>query len=810
MTSHKSLSNKKKGAFYSFVSALKTAMLPCGFLTLLYVGLFGIIPFMKLYWYENDFDYSAGKEITRSAKEYYKFLVFMDGDEEEICYLVLAMIAVISLLVGIAVFRFTADKRTVNVYYSLGIKRSTLFYTRYFAGALVLCAAVAVGIISSYIVNLIFVGGSWQLSLVLFYLYSGLSLFSLLIYTVTAAVFSSVGTISEGVLYSAGVLALPTVVLMSAQNLISSLLSNTVFGLDIIPYELKGDYYYWGNTRESLISRFSAYNPVLFFYNALVKYGVGYKEDGKLLIGANSDEWVFPSVFAVLPWFFVVIAAAVIGGTVLFRLRKAEHCGFLNTNKVLSTVVLFELMFFASTLFLSEIEYSDKVSIFLLSAGLALMMYILFEIFLERNVRLFFKKLWKLPAAGAVIAAVFAVFSTGLFGYEMRVPQTDEIQSVSVSVPVSHSVISLRNMGMMIDDGLFKIGSFNWHYELPALSGTDALKTVTGVHKEAAKREDGDYVSTVSYTLKNGKSLKRKMYIGNDDIKKLFTLFDSPECKEKIAEIINAVYPENPTPSQLTKAGTSMFRYENATVTAISKNMFDANRINLTETEFNALKQAVLADLQARSAESYYNADKPQTGILRFTTDVPRWIDESYVPEKKDREFSERLESVPGEYTDFGIESYDAYGRYDVLIDEGMTNTLAFLQSIGASACFEAQKQIKSVSFRSAAIFSEYSGQWSRESTRAASREFFADSMGTSAERGFWENDENFVEDYSENIITDSEKIRELDALMRLHAYNYGEGYWCLVAYTDGNYSSRFLPQSLAPEYVTGFKYVHE
>lgn len=838
MTSRRYLSKKKKGASYSFFSALKTAGVPCGILTVIYILIFGVLPFVTFHGYENEEDYLTGQITKRDAGEHFKYIIF-SADGEFTCYAILALIAIISLTLGIILFRFASDKRTVNVFYSLGIKRTTLFYTRWAAGAIAICACTAIGVIVCYAVNLAFVGLSWQLSLVLFYFYCGLSLFSLLIYTVTAAIFASVGTVSEGVICSVGIIALPTVVCLCAQNLIEGFISGSPYGSYVYSFALTRADSDYRDTGGTLVSQYAAYNPVLFFSNALNAFGTCVIEKDKLLIGMRQVDWHLPSVFTVLPWFFVVVAFALLGGLVFFRMRKAESCGFLNTNKPLGILVLFELMLFASCLPLVEAKYNETSQVLLVSGLLALAAYIIFEIYLERGVKLFFKKMWKLPAFAAAVACVFAIFMNGGLGYESYVPDTSDIKSVTLSLPVSLSEISLRNnnFGWSSTGYISSPVFYDMYNAMPDITDTETVKTIAAVHADSVKNESG-YKIYVKYVHKNDTETERLIYVDNDGMAKLLRAFDSPACTEPINKMFTNVIDEKATAEEAGMTGLSMFDYRYSTVTAISENMHNGNVISLSKDEFAALKAAVLKDLTARTADTYYNAPFKQYGILRFSTDLSIWGDyeiytegvtSAYVPEEipgdEENVFDEeeaenemptpekpaRLTKADSEYTGFGNDFRGESGEhYDVLIDGGMVNTIGYLNSIGAGNAFNGSKTVKSVSFTSAEKYGAYNEDRKLYGFSQEGREFFADSVAPGA---YWDLDNNkkdFVEKFSENVITDAEKIKQLEDLMRLHVFNYGKGYWCLIAYTDGTYSSRFLPENSAPDFVRSYSYTDQ
>lgn len=82
----------------------------------------------------------TGQDVMKLMREAYEVFIF---DSERAAYEPLisfypALLVVISLLVGVLLFRFVTNKKTVNVYYSLGIKRADLYTARLVAGIIMM------------------------------------------------------------------------------------------------------------------------------------------------------------------------------------------------------------------------------------------------------------------------------------------------------------------------------------------------------------------------------------------------------------------------------------------------------------------------------------------------------------------------------------------------------------------------------------------------------------------------------------------------------------------------------------------------
>ena len=98
----------------------------------------------------------TGQDVMKLMREAYEVFIF---DSERAAYEPLisfypALLVVISLLVGVLLFRFVTNKKTVNVYYSLGIKRADLYTARLVAGIIMMLAATLIPLAVSLGINL--------------------------------------------------------------------------------------------------------------------------------------------------------------------------------------------------------------------------------------------------------------------------------------------------------------------------------------------------------------------------------------------------------------------------------------------------------------------------------------------------------------------------------------------------------------------------------------------------------------------------------------------------------------------------------
>ena len=101
-----------------------------------------------------------GQDVLKMMRDAYEVFIF-DSEQaayNPLFYIFPALLVVISILLGVLLFRFVTNKKTVNVYYSLGIKRADLYTARLLAGVFMMFAAVLVPLAVSLGLNLHYFG----------------------------------------------------------------------------------------------------------------------------------------------------------------------------------------------------------------------------------------------------------------------------------------------------------------------------------------------------------------------------------------------------------------------------------------------------------------------------------------------------------------------------------------------------------------------------------------------------------------------------------------------------------------------------
>ena len=184
--------------------------------------LFTGITFQFVLTYDSKFAPYLQQNSSPTLRSIYRYVLFeSDGLLPlQICVLLAPVV------LGICLFRFMASKRTVNVYYSLGFSRQSLFWCRYMAGELLLLLSSLIPVAANVFLNLAYFGSSRGLWIAAGSVLAALVILSSLSFAVTALVFSCVGTIGEGALYSVLLLLSPTILLAGAEGLMNCVWGN--------------------------------------------------------------------------------------------------------------------------------------------------------------------------------------------------------------------------------------------------------------------------------------------------------------------------------------------------------------------------------------------------------------------------------------------------------------------------------------------------------------------------------------------------------------------------------------------------------
>lgn len=387
---------------------------------------------------------SGGSATLELLRESGKFLIIGGSDNymlTDILYFYTAAVVVLSAALGIMLFRFVSSRAKNNIYFSLGISRAGLFSAHWLAGAVMLEAAVLLPLAFSAMLNLIYFGSSVMLWRALLFYAVHMTVTALAGFSVAAAVSVCVGTAGESVLFSLAFIAFPSAAVYFLNNAVPHLL----FGA---PHNSNYALYPSASHNQDISMALSPFGRVLSRLNLLslnndvfIRSGSLVSADGFSKITADElKSWSAPSLKPYILW-AILTALLFVFGLLMLKRRKVEICGFSGRSKALNFLLTAMLSVSAGStivavnFYFSQITDKQYLITGITTVLLSAVIFVVFDIMLNLSFKAL-KKDWKYGLVHVALAvAVMLSLYTGFFGYSSRVPDTDSIESASVSAP---------------------------------------------------------------------------------------------------------------------------------------------------------------------------------------------------------------------------------------------------------------------------------------------------------------------------------------------------------------------------------------
>lgn len=413
MTSQKSLNNVRLNDFK------RSLMGSLSFPTVAFAVLFSFItvPILK---YFSKFDFVSEGLLycfIRSDTVFYNSF-----------YLLQIGMILCGMMTATQSFKFILSKKQVNVYFSLGLTRTSIFLNRLLASAVTLLLSVFIPITVIFCANIACLGISAELVKV--YLFFMISLFvcGMVGFSIASFGISVSGSVFESSFASLAISFISTIITV----LISELKTNF----------LKG--YVMNYSTESIADFFSPWTFVKptatksFFYEDAENFVTvdklihGYQRElltnGKLPEACQADSTFFLPVIIWLGVAILILGAALF----LFNRRKAENSNSIGKFAV-SRVIIGSTLFGIS-LYIGLTIFDAKIVGVIIVPCIAAVVYFLTQLLLTRKI----KDTLKSMSACAILEAVFILFlitcSTGCFGLYNKLPEKEDIKSVSLSI----------------------------------------------------------------------------------------------------------------------------------------------------------------------------------------------------------------------------------------------------------------------------------------------------------------------------------------------------------------------------------------
>lgn len=648
-----------------------------------------------------------GQDVLKIMRDAYEVFIF-DSEQaayNPLLYIFPALPVVISILLGVLLFRFVTNKKTVNVYYSLGIKRADLYTARLLAGVFMMLAAVLVPLAVSLGLNLHYFGSSVMLwRTFLFYAVHNV-ICVLAGLTISAAVSSCVGTVVESIGFSAVLAAFPSVVTMCVNYGVPAILNGapaiTYYG--IYPAASSYGELHFDITGSTVFGRIISHiNLLMLNRSSFIN-----SSSVEAMTKEAAKKWAAPSLTPYILW-AVLIAAFFVFGLFMFKRRKAEICGFPGRSAVLNFVLCMITSFGVASLVLyfvvSEIP---QITTWMIIVGLmiiSIIIFLIFDIILHLSFKAI-KKDWKIGLVHAGLMAAFLLsLYTGFFGYSSRVPDIQDIDSVSISAPnalMGSYQLGRELSGSYVTDRYYSDVYSNYYYVgnrsvslIENFKDKDDINTVREIHKAMIKAgnirrvntNSDDYSKRVTcqsvvirYKLKNGRELVRVYeYVPLTNYPTLYTLEDTKNWNSKIKDELLNIDSENVIP-------------------IVFSAQMD-NRIAVDEELTAGLARAIYNDITTLSSDKFLTSNAKYLGSVAFYVnrsqreDYSMYESSEYVNATSiEDEITEEEEPLSRQETvdnlairDNSQGKYLALGDYSVIpITEEMTNTISFLKAHG-------------------------------------------------------------------------------------------------------------------------------
>lgn len=775
----------------------------------------------------------TGQVMNINFKEQYTFL-FSDS-MGYMRYMVIAALLGIGLLMGIATFRFITGKKTVNVYYSLGIKRTRLFTAKYLSGLTLVGLSVAVPMLVALLVNLVVLGANRYLFTAFFYLLFGMFSVVAFSYTLTAVVFTTVGTAFEGVLFSGILLLFPEILFSCLQVFIRKLVLGTPLGSNFSSMYTMG--YYAGDSMQTLPKQYPQFNPLRYMSQGLYTYSQG-GVVGKLVDynnGGNMIAWKTPDFLVPIIW-LLVTAALFAFGVFFYERRKAEIGGFIGKNKVLNFVGIFLVGIFGFATAFDLLQSKGTAIAIAVGAVVFVVIYAVLSLVLLRNVRQFVKDLPALPMQLALTALIFVFFATGYFGAANKIPETADIVSAQISLPYQN--YQLQSTGNYYG---YYIAGMQTADTAPKGNYTESqdIEFVRGVHKmlvEAGRTDptvldenfNGVYPVPVkiAYTLKNGKQILRNYYGVSEDILHALQQADKTAYQQSV---LNRIFKDELKKVERPKAdgmnGTlsngDILAYneyckiravrESEDIRLYNKTLTTETKLELTAEQRQTLLDCLYKDLTAQTPENHYNPQE-SLGLISFVH-----MDETYT----DKASTDTV-SIEGVTAVHGVETVTDqvvgeegepedmfYGKsttdsvLDFFITADMVNTVEFLKSVGYQDALTGDKTLKAVYGTKVAERFRYSyyDRWVADGDTLIC-EFIGESSTQDNYADFTGNYEGISAADKPTVYktTDSAMMQAIYKGIVTRAEFLPNDYIVVLEYTDGTYAKAYVRADKMPD----------
>lgn len=740
----------------------------------------------------------------KSVASEVKFILLDSGyNAEQELFVLHVIFALAAVILAVMIFKFINSKKTVNVWFGLGISKSKLFYAKLLGGVFLLGAMILLPAVLDLIVNIRLFGFSYELFMSWLYLTGGFIVYTLNIFLLFITVMCVAGTNVEGAVFGGILLFTPSLVYLEISEIMNTLTLGSEFSGS-------GD----------LFIRLIYYNPISFMANST---------DFSSLMKSTENAsfvWNMPPFFSVILWLCVTGVLAAAAG-VLFKRRKTEIAGFWGSSKVMTFIISLDAGLSAFCIGVSSVK-NERVASIITGLLAAAAVFLIADILLTFSKREWVKNLRMLPVQTVILAAVGTIFATGLFGYSSRMPELNGVKEIAITPVMYSGIMNVSNDNLFVE-GYGEYPSYGyydeWNSSLSLSTENDKLLAAEihrmfieadliepdNTDKEAPRSEQILYSPvTIEYTKENGSKLKRHYnYVPMSVFKAYEELNFGDWYKNAVKKQMTE--PVSTKDSEQVKMGKSFFQNEDNAVYMASKYLDESySLLRMTAEQRKQLLNAVANDLINTAADVKQKPLTEQTATLVFTRDSIKTMDA-----EEEAVYESDYYETDGDYYDYKYNISPYYyktatapnqpvpgggvSRYfsdstmmSVMITDKMQETIAFLMNNGFSELLSFDVDIVS-----ARVLSR-SGQ-----AKPNGDAWYYLGGGYPPSIQFYGM---FTYDRVAEYFPDSKVITDASAIEKLQKCSYGsyytdeEVYYVCFEHSGGGYSIMCIPAKLMPK----------
>lgn len=377
-------------------------------------------------------NYVTSEEFL-TTKEHFEVTMFLSPNSmmSEMAMLIPLGMVLCGMLTAIKSFYFMLRKNQVNVFFSMGVTRKTLFINRTVAGLIALFIAVLIPMAVIYIINVSVFGYVAHATSLFLYVVSLLFTCGFAGFAIGGAATMISGNIFEVALTTFSATITPMLLFSTVETLLRSYLKGfTSSGFDAKWLAVISPWHIANSLSDDKAMNAYGYADSISFTDIL----------GLVTRDTSVDKYKVPEVmkadmdfFApVLVW--IAISVVLLGiGYAFYKARKAEHANsfghFAISRGVTMTLVFSLFLYYIGELFYPSLSPVAYFAILVLTSAIA---YFLLQLVMTRKIKATLKSFKYFGVLVGITAVFLAVVGTGIFGTFNKTPEKAEVKSVSI------------------------------------------------------------------------------------------------------------------------------------------------------------------------------------------------------------------------------------------------------------------------------------------------------------------------------------------------------------------------------------------